>query len=184
MKKVTFTEYRNMKYLNGVYILTEKDGCTLCKRYIESLENDYNVDDWTVIELKPYELDPVRKEYNLRGFPVTTFYVNNEVVWEKTGALFSVQMRSLNKTIREHTNNECIKFYQHGQVPNFPFKLAVKKPIPVRCFKMDKNFQVETLEGVMKGKPGDWLMVGIDGEMYPCDGEIFEKTYDIQDYEE
>jgi hypothetical protein len=32
----------------------------------------------------------------------------------------------------------------------------------------------------MKGKKGDYLIVGIHGEMYPIDNEIFKKTYDIQ----
>ena len=36
---------------------------------------------------------------------------------------------------------------------------------------------VETMEGTMRGKSGDWLMVGVNGEMYPCDKDIFEKTY-------
>jgi hypothetical protein len=44
---------------------------------------------------------------------------------------------------------------------------------------MDEEFRVDTLEGNYKqGKPGDYLMRGIDGELYICDGAIFEKTYD------
>jgi hypothetical protein len=39
---------------------------------------------------------------------------------------------------------------------------------------------VNTLEGNYKqGKAGDYLMRGIDGELYICDGPIFEKTYDF-----
>jgi len=30
-----------------------------------------------------------------------------------------------------------------------------------------------------QGKPGDYLMKGIDGELYICDGPIFERTYDF-----
>mgnify|MGYP005991105221 CR=1 FL=1 len=70
------------------------------------------------------------------------------------------------------------KFKQH-QIPDFDFKKAVKKPIPVQCFQIDEAFEVETMEGVMKGKKGDWLMVGISGEMYPCDKTIFEQTYSL-----
>jgi len=43
---------------------------------------------------------------------------------------------------------------------------------------MPCEFKVDTLEGTMKGKPGDYLVQGINGEQYPCDKEIFEKTYD------
>jgi hypothetical protein len=72
-----------------------------------------------------------------------------------------------------------IKF-KKGTVPELKFKKAIKKPIAVRCIQIDEAFEVETLEGKMKGQPGDWLMIGINGEMYPCAREIFEKTYDLQ----
>jgi hypothetical protein len=35
------------------------------------------------------------------------------------------------------------------------------------------------MEGTLNGKAGDWLMVGVEGEMYPIDREIFEKTYTL-----
>jgi len=69
--------------------------------------------------------------------------------------------------------------FKKGIIPDLDFKRAVKKPIPVRCIRVNEPFEVETLEGVMKGKAGDWLIVGIHGEMYPIDNEIFKKTYDI-----
>lgn len=55
-----------------------------------------------------------------------------------------------------------------------------KRPIVIQAKKMDEEFRVNTLEGNYKqGKPGDYLMKGIDGELYICDGPIFDKTYDI-----
>jgi len=71
-----------------------------------------------------------------------------------------------------------IKFKQN-EIPDLNFKKAVKKPIPIRCLQINEPFEVQTMEGVMKGKKGDWLMVGISGEMYPCDDEIFQRTYDL-----
>ena len=71
-----------------------------------------------------------------------------------------------------------IKF-KKGKIPDLEFKKALKKPIPVRCIQIKEPFEVETLEGKMKGKSGDWLMVGIHGEMYPIAKKIFEKTYDL-----
>lgn len=56
--------------------------------------------------------------------------------------------------------------------------LYVKKPIPIEAVQMDTEFEVKTLEGVMKGKPGDYLITGIRGEQYPCDKEIFEASYE------
>ena len=37
---------------------------------------------------------------------------------------------------------------------------------------------IHTLEGVHLVGFGDWIIQGIQGELYPCKPEIFEKTYD------
>lgn len=42
----------------------------------------------------------------------------------------------------------------------------------------DLVLQVVTLEGVMTGEPGDFLIKGIQGEFYPCKPDIFEATYE------
>lgn len=56
---------------------------------------------------------------------------------------------------------------------------CMKRPIVIHAQQIDTEFRVNTLEGNYKqGKPGDYLMKGIDGELYICDKEIFEKTYD------
>lgn len=55
---------------------------------------------------------------------------------------------------------------------------CMKRPIVVQATQVDEPFRVNTLEGNYKqGKSGDYLMRGIDGELYICDKEIFEKTY-------
>ena len=54
-----------------------------------------------------------------------------------------------------------------------------KKPIIVHAKQVNEPFQVKTLEGNYKqGKAGDYLMQGIEDELYICDKSIFEKTYD------
>lgn len=40
------------------------------------------------------------------------------------------------------------------------------------------GFVVETLEGSMTGGRGDYIVQGVEGELYPCRGDIFEKTYE------
>ena len=37
---------------------------------------------------------------------------------------------------------------------------------------------INTLEGVMKAMPGDYIIKGIQGEFYPIKADIFKKTYD------
>ena len=65
------------------------------------------------------------------------------------------------------------------KIHNLIFKNVRKRPVEVKCCRIGQPFKVATLEGVMQGKAGDWLVVGVNGEMYPIDNEIFQKTYDV-----
>jgi len=53
-----------------------------------------------------------------------------------------------------------------------------KRPVEIVAKRMESRFKVETLEGTMEGKKGDWLIVGVEKEMYPCANRIFIKTYE------
>ena len=43
----------------------------------------------------------------------------------------------------------------------------------------DRRYLIPTLEGIMGMTPDDMLITGINGEIYPCKVDIFEKTYEI-----
>ena len=65
-------------------------------------------------------------------------------------------------------------------IENHPdFKPCMKKPLVVHACPISEPFSVTTLEGPVYGKAGDYLMVGVDGEKYPCAKAIFEKSYDF-----
>lgn len=55
----------------------------------------------------------------------------------------------------------------------------MKKPLQVHACQINlpEGFIVDTKEGQMAGKPGDYLMTGVEGERYIIDRVIFEKTY-------
>jgi hypothetical protein len=38
--------------------------------------------------------------------------------------------------------------------------------------------EIKTLEGVMRGDYGDWIIKGVKGEVYPCKPDIFDATYE------
>lgn len=38
---------------------------------------------------------------------------------------------------------------------------------------------IPTLEGVMTARRGDWIILGVKGELYPCKPDIFAATYDL-----
>lgn len=43
----------------------------------------------------------------------------------------------------------------------------------------DNNFMIKTLEGNMIASKEDYLIKGVNGELYPCKKDIFEKTYEL-----
>lgn len=42
-------------------------------------------------------------------------------------------------------------------------------------------YTIETLEGKMRAVPGDWIIRGVKGEIYPCKPDIFAATYEPAD---
>ena len=40
------------------------------------------------------------------------------------------------------------------------------------------RLKIPTLEGVMVAKESDWIVKGVQGELYPVKDEIFRKTYE------
>ncbi len=52
-----------------------------------------------------------------------------------------------------------------------------KLPVVIQAVQIDKPFEVDTLEGTHQGSPGDFLICGIKGELYPCKPDIFHGTY-------
>jgi len=46
------------------------------------------------------------------------------------------------------------------------------------CGTKDCTLQIKTLEGVMTASQGDYIIKGVNGELYPCKPDIFEKTYE------
>lgn len=61
---------------------------------------------------------------------------------------------------------------------NLNFEQVRKKPVKVEAVQMKDAFEVESMEGIMRGKPGDYLMRGVRGELYVCDRSVFNETYE------
>lgn len=45
----------------------------------------------------------------------------------------------------------------------------------------DGSYVIQTLEGPMIGAINDYIILGVDEEIYSCKCDIFRKTYDILD---
>ena len=77
-------------------------------------------------------------------------------------------------------------------------KKYVKKPIIIEAFQVGIDSypdwfkpewliidgstikgMIPTLEGTMSFSQNDYIIKGIEGEVYPCRNDIFEKTYEL-----
>lgn len=58
------------------------------------------------------------------------------------------------------------------------FKEYRKKPVIIEAAQMNGDFIIKTLEGEMKGKAGDYFVIGTHDEEYPVRKDIFEANYE------
>jgi len=83
-----------------------------------------------------------------------------------------------------------------------PMTLYRKKPVVIEAFRFridpipdwfmdmvsinaiithENDCEIKTLEGVMRGETGDYIIKGVKGEIYPCKPDIFALTYEPVD---
>lgn len=60
-----------------------------------------------------------------------------------------------------------------------PFGLSVSGDFHPSRRKVYRAWvSINTLEGVMRADLYDWIIRGVNGELYPCKPDIFEATYE------
>lgn len=71
-------------------------------------------------------------------------------------------------------NMEEIRKWSNGHVEytinDCAWQAGAGKPIA--------TLSINTLEGTMEAKAGNYIIKGVDGEFYPCKPDIFQKTYE------
>lgn len=55
--------------------------------------------------------------------------------------------------------------------------LYQKRPVKVKAVELVEEVDVHTIEGVLRGYPGDFLIQGVDGGICLCEKDVFLKTY-------
>ena len=70
------------------------------------------------------------------------------------------------KYVKKPVVVEATQWFKHGD-----------HPAVYRGTNTGRAF-IDTLEGVMKVTPGDYIITGVKGEHYPCKPDIFAMTYE------
>lgn len=70
-------------------------------------------------------------------------------------------------------NIEAVMGFMHPQQP-----VHVNNLSHMRFTNADELVGVQTLEGLMVADKGDWIIRGVQDELYPCKPDIFGATYE------
>ncbi len=139
------------------YLIKNKD--SVLSPWIPST-NDTYADDWVVIanagDFNPDDYVNVADEHTPRTFrkkPVSIDAIQWDGTEESTAAVLSFIGNRVDST------SDSFKVYAES------------------CAMT--GMPIDTLEGVMRAQPGDYIIRGVNGEFYPCKPDIFGKTYDV-----
>lgn len=78
---------------------------------------------------------------------------------------------------------EAFKFYIDPMPDWFMDKVSNNDVILHNCnyelYDLHESYcEIKTLEGVMRGEAGDFIIKGVQDEIYPCKPDVFVKTYE------
>lgn len=79
---------------------------------------------------------------------------------------------------------EAVQFLPYRKSYDEIARLAVNGIRTVQILERDDGLPqlfIDTLEGQMEAKIGDWIIKGISGEIYPCKPDIFYATYEASE---
>lgn len=128
-----------------------------------------------------YLLDP-----NLRGSgdiisPNGTIYKSKALLKDEDEESVSEGEKNTEENVSEgNEKNEILEVHYTKDLSSelrSKLKSCINKVVVKKYLETDRPFSCETMEGIVQGKAGDLLMIGVDGEIYPIDNEIFHQTY-------
>jgi hypothetical protein len=65
--------------------------------------------------------------------------------------------------------------------PDWATDEVLMPTVETGCGYQENVLLVRTLEGLLTARSGDWIIRGVEGEVYPCKDAIFRKTYEAVD---
>ncbi len=89
--------------LTGIYGFTFGEGCGLCNSYYEELQK--HGCDWTIVDLELDDQEWAFTKLLITGFPCTKVYIDDIVVYNKGGVLYSTQIRKAKETYEKFNGN-------------------------------------------------------------------------------
>jgi hypothetical protein len=73
---------------------------------------------------------------------------------------------------------EAVRFDENGTFEGGAPEWMDAAAMSGKVYRKGPSLFIKTLEGEMEAKRGDWIVRGVQGEIYPCKPDIFAATYD------
>ena len=73
---------------------------------------------------------------------------------------------------------EAMEWLGQDEVVDWVAENAMNRDIVVHYEEDKPSLDIVTLEGTHKATYGDFIIKGIQGELYPCKPDIFKETYE------
>lgn len=89
-----------------------------------------------------------------------------------------MKYRKLSVEIEAELVSELLEKFKHNFKESPKWVIEAYENTTINTIT-DNDFIIKTLEGNMKASREDYLIKGVNGELYPCKKEIFEKTYEL-----
>lgn len=78
--------------------------------------------------------------------------------------------------------DEFIQAYHEGTLPDWLSNAVADKVVGAGAGASgDKLLIQSNTHGQIVANPTDWIMYGVEGELYPCKDSVFLATYDIDE---
>lgn len=78
---------------------------------------------------------------------------------------------------------EAVQFTEENKEAAYSFVTNLRDTWPRFDEEGIPLIAIDTLEGLMLGRIGDYIIKGIKGEFYPCKENIFNKSYELVEEE-
>ena len=89
-----------------------------------------------------------------------------------------VQIEAIHHTMMDRNENGSFPVFETDPTGWLTNAMELPDGADGEVFWDDEGLKIRTLEGVHLASPGDWILRGVKGELYPCKPDIFAATYD------
>jgi hypothetical protein len=92
------------------------------------------------------------------------------------------------KYVKKPVIVEAVRFTSDGgfgdDIPDWLHEAMLEGNVREYRTMSGMEFDVRTIEGIMRAKGDSYIIRGVKGELYPCRGDIFEETYQVVEQKE